>query len=322
MVRKKLEKYLPRFAQSLKLHDNYLILTHRRPDGDTVGSAAALCLALRKIGKTAYLFENTEMPRRLSDYFNPYKAPQDYAYENTISVDIPAYAQMGEAEIFRGKLDFVIDHHTSNIMSAKKGKLVERSAAATGEIVYYLIKALDVSIDKEIAELLYISISTDTGCFKYSNTTAETHAIASDLISIGVNLEYINSEFFEKKRLARFEMERLVYSDLQFYCDGKIAAIYVSLEMREKTGATEDDIDDFSAIPRQIEGVEAGISLYEQSDGAMKVSLRTTSKVDAAKVCAAFSGGGHPRAGGCTINAGHKEAASLMVKELEKYICE
>jgi phosphoesterase RecJ-like protein len=127
-------------------------------------------------------------------------------------------------------------------------------------------------------------------------------------------------EFFEKKRLVRFEMERLVYSGLKFYLNGKAASIYISRKMREETGVREDDIDDFSSIPRQIEGVCAGISVYEQQDGSMKVSLRTTSEIDAAGICRKFGGGGHPRAAGCIINADYETAVKLIVDEISQHI--
>ena len=280
----------------------------------------ALCTALRIVGKKAYLLDNSEMPDRLR-VFSPYVAPADFVPENIITVDIPSYTQMDSLTAgYKDRIDFVIDHHSSNVMVAKKGKLVDRTAAATGEIVYYLIKSLGVEIDSEIGELIYIAVSTDTGCFKYSNTSSETHRIAADCIDAGFDLESVNMEFFEKKRLVRFEMERLVYSGLKFYLNGKAASIYISRKMREETGVREDDIDDFSSIPRQIEGVCAGISVYEQQDGSMKVSLRTTSEIDAAGICRKFGGGGHPRAAGCIINADYETAVKLIVDEISQHI--
>ncbi len=321
MAMTNLSPQMKAFSEALLENDRFGILTHKRPDGDTIGSAAALCLALRKAGKTAYLMDNSEVPDRLSKFFRPYVAPEGFAPDNIVTTDIPSYSQMDAlTRDYRDRLDFVIDHHSSNAMAAGKAKLVETSAAATGEIIFYLIKALGVQLDGDIGTLIYIAISTDTGCFKYSNTTSDTHRIAAECIDAGINLESLNMEFFEKKRLVRFEMERLVYSGLQFYCDGKIASIYISQKMRDETGASEDDIDDFSSIPRQIEGVVAGISVYQQKDGSMKISLRTTSEVDAAEVCRKFGGGGHPRAAGCNINADHDTAVKMMIDELKKMI--
>jgi phosphoesterase RecJ-like protein len=175
-------------------------------------------------------------------------------------------------------------------------------------------------LDADIATHLYISIATDTGCFVYSNTTAETHEIVAKCMHTGIDAAAINKEFFESKRRQRFEMERRVYSGLRFFDEDKIAVISVTQAMRRETGATEDDIDDFSSIPRKIEGVLAGISAYEQPDGTTKISVRTSGEVDASAVCAAFGGGGHACAAGCSIEKTPDEAISAVVAVVRTHL--
>ncbi|PWL55084.1 MAG: exopolyphosphatase [Clostridiales bacterium] len=310
---------LAEMARRMKADDDFLILTHRRPDGDTVGSAVALCIALRRLGKRAYVCANPEAPERLQRYLAPYEAQGETRDQTVVTVDIPSYTQMEPlSRRYSGEIDYIIDHHVANQMTARKGKVDDPSAAATGEIVYELICQLGVPLDAELAAHLYISISTDTGCFLYSNTTAATHELAAACIRAGIDLAALNMEFFEKKRRARFEMERLVYNGLRFYCGGRIAAITVTQQMRRDTGATEDDIDDFSSIPRKIEGVRAGISAYEQPDGSTKISVRTSGDIDAAAVCAAFHGGGHLCAAGCNLALPPEQAIEAVCAEVGK----
>lgn len=319
MVLDRIKSELTAFADMLRREDDFLLLTHRRPDGDTVCTAAALCRALRSLGKRAFLCRNPEITGRFMPYYLPYAAPEDFTPGTVVSVDISAPAQFEESQrIYLDRICYVIDHHRANKLVSSKGRLVDENAPATGEIVFYLINELGAQMDAEMAELIYIAVSTDTGCFKYANTTAETHFIAGACIQRGFDLYAVNNEHFEKKTIARSRIERLVYEGLSFRRNGRIASIFITQKMRAETGATDDDVDEFSSIPRQIEGVDAGITVYEQKDGSMKISLRTTSAVDASEICAVFGGGGHTRAAGCTVYGTVEEAIDRVAKEIEK----
>ena len=319
MVLDRIKSELPAFAEKLKGEDNFLLLTHRRPDGDTVCTAAALCRALRCLGKRAFLCVNPEVTARFKPYYLPYCAEDGFVPDTVVTVDISAPQQFENSQrIYLDRIDYCIDHHRANKLVSLKSRLVDDKASATGEIMFYLIRELGVELDSEMAELIYIAVSTDTGCFKFANTTAETHMIAAECISKGFNLAAVNTEHFEKKSMARSKIERLVYEGLSFRCGGRIASIYITQEMRAKTCATDDDVDEFSSIPRQIEGVDAGITVYEQKDGSMKISLRTTAAVDASEVCAVFGGGGHTRAAGCTVYGTVEEAIDQVAREIEK----
>lgn len=305
-------------AQQMKADDHFLILTHRRPDGDTVCSAAALCLALRRLGKRAMICWNPEITDRLKPYLTPYAGlpEEDQAYA-VVTVDVASESQMiSTAREFADRIDYVIDHHVANSMTARVAKIDVPSAAATGELIFGLIQALQLPMDRELATLLYIALATDTGCFLFSNTTAETHEIAAACIREGIDLATLNLEFFEKKRRARIEIERMIYAQMQFFAKDRIAAITVTQQMRRETGATEDDLDDLSSLPRKIEGVLAGVSAYEQPDGTTKISVRTTGTVDAAAVCASFGGGGHVGAAGCSLPMPPNDAVLAVCRKI------
>ena len=320
-MNKTTDRSLATMARQMKKDDHFLILTHRRPDGDTVGSAVALCIALRKLGKHAGICPNPEIQDRLDRYMKPYVSAPDARVDNVVTVDVPSYGQMeATSKVYSDRLDYVIDHHLANQMTARKAKFTDPAAAATGEIIFRLIAELGVQLDAEIAVPLYISLSTDTGCFVYSNTTVQTHEIAAACMRTGIDAAALNKEFFESKRRQRFEIERLVTGDLRFFDDGKIAAISVTQKMRRDTGATEDDIDDFSSIPRKIEGVLVGISAYEQPDGSTKISVRTSGEVDGSVVCAAFGGGGHACAAGCSLKEGPEDAIQAVLAVVRTHL--
>ena len=223
---------LEKFASEIAGADSFLILNQKRQDGDTVGSATALCLALRMLGKTAFVAENPEMTDRLRRCCGALVQPGEYVFDTVVSVDASAPGQLPDAfGRYLGEIDFVIDHHARTTMPFRRSLLRDPTAAATGEIIFDLIRRLGVPFDAGIAEALYIAIATDTGCFLYSNTTSRTHAAAAELLKYDIGLPAVNREFFEKRSRARIALERLVYNDMLLR-GGKIAAITVTLAMR------------------------------------------------------------------------------------------
>lgn len=301
-------------AAELIKADDILILTHRRPDGDTMGSAAALCSALRSIGKNAFVFPNPEITPRFMSLLEGFSAPDKFYPAFVVSCDIASDDLICRgAESYLNRVDLCIDHHRTNTLGAKN-YLTQDNSAACGEIVYELIKALGAEFDSQIAEAIYIAISTDTGCFKYSNTTARTHRIAAACYEAGIPAGEINRDIFENKSLARFEMERFVFDNLRFYQNGKIALCLLPRTVIEKANATEDDLENISAIPRQIKGVCAGITISETALGNSKVSVRTVKDLDAACICSQFGGGGHERAAGATLKGPPSENETIVLE--------
>lgn len=310
-----------RAAEVLLAADDILILTHRRPDGDTTGSAGALCTALRKIGKTAYVADNEEVTKRYAQLIVPFAPNAVFEPKCIVSVDCADRGMIAPAQQrYADRVDLAIDHHRSND-GFGKDNLIMPERAACAEIVLDVIEAMGIELDAQIAYGIYVGTSTDTGCFKFSNTTSNTHIVAAKCLDAGVDGGEINRALFETKSHARFEMERILFSDMKFYHDGAVAAVVITLEDRQKTGADHDDLDAIASLPRQIEGVEVGLTITELKKDVTKVSVRTTKEVDAASVCELLGGGGHIRAAGATIEQPLDKAMPMILAAVEKVYC-
>lgn len=304
-------------AAFLREHDDYIVLTHRYPDGDTLGSAYALFYALKAIGKRSKVICGDNIPKKYS-YITDKVAFEEFAPQCILAVDVADTKLLGSIEKkYKDKVDLCIDHHGSNVRYAKNLFLEETAAA--GEIIYNLIKELGVEVDKNIAECLYTAISTDTGCFKYSNTTSQTLRIAADLLDIGIDKSTINYLMFECRSKAKIMLESLVLESLRFDCDGKCASVFVTSDMIEKSGADDNDLDGMASIPRTIEGVLCGIT-FRSSDNGFKISVRTNGDLNACSICSELGGGGHPAASGCFVSGTMEQAYEKMVSIVKKYM--
>ncbi len=300
-------------------NDNFHILTHRYPDGDTLGCAFALCYALRDLGKKANVIVNGKLPSKFY-YLSENYEEQEFDCSYVVSVDVAALSLLGELESeYKDKINLCIDHHGSNSMVAENVYVDSQSAAAC-EIIFDLIKELEVKLSKDIANALYTGISTDTGCFCYTNTTARTHRITADVIEAGCDFQMINKVNFETKTRAKLKMERMVYDTMEFYCGGKCAIIYTTIAMQNSICAGDDEMEGLASIPRQIEGVKIGITMREKEDGTFKVSVRTNDGIDASAFCARFGGGGHVAASGCSIKGDLQTAKYMLIKAAEEVL--
>lgn len=300
-------------AKTLLSKDKILILTHRSPDGDTIGSGYALAMALRKLGKSVKVDCTDPFPEKYS-YFTDKLEKLEFDEEFVVSVDIADTKLLGEKlSDYADKIDLCIDHHGSNTKYAKE-YYVEASAAAAAQVIAKLIRFMNVEFDKDIANAIYTGITTDTGCFRYTNVTAETHRIAADMIDCGAESGMINRLMFETKSRSRLEIERRVMDSIQFYLDGRCAIAYATIDMMKESGAVDNDMEGVSSLPRQIEGVMAGITLREKNNGKFKVSVRTTDELDASAICANFGGGGHKAAAGCMITGTLNEAIEQIIE--------
>ena len=238
----------------------------------------------------------------------------EFDEEFVVSVDIADTKLLGEKlSDYADKIDLCIDHHGSNTKYAKE-YYVEASAAAAAQVIAKLIRLMNVEFDKDIANAIYTGITTDTGCFRYTNVTAETHRIAADMIDCGAESGMINRLMFETKSRSRLEIERRVMDSIQFYLDGRCAIAYATIDMMKESGAVDNDMEGVSSLPRQIEGVMAGITLREKNNGKFKVSVRTTDELDASAICANFGGGGHKAAAGCMITGTLNEAIEQIIE--------
>lgn len=305
-------------SRYLEVHDNYEILTHAYPDGDTLGSGFALCLALQQKGKNARVI-TTNIPSKFA-YLQKGVKEQSFEAETIISTDVAADSLLGSnMGKYVGRIDVCIDHHGSNTITAKE-KFVDRFAAANCEIIYKLFQRMHVRITQEIADCLYTGISTDTGCFRYTNTTADTMRIAATLMDFGCNTEYINKVMFETKSRTKVLIEHAVYDTMTYCADGKCAIIYTTLDMFRQLDVGDDEMEGLASIPRQIEGVLIGITMREKEGGFFKVSVRTNGSIDASGFCRRFGGGGHPAAAGCTIEGSLEEVRNMLIAAAEEVL--
>lgn len=296
-------------AAVLREKNNFLIISHLRPDGDTIGSSAALCYALRKIGKTAYLFNNPQFEDSLPWLAEPFIAPAGFVPEFRVAVDMADEGLFPKG--FSGKCELCIDHHGSNTGYAEKTLLMPDKASC-GEVVMEVAKILCGGLDSTIADYLYVAVSTDTGCFVYGNTKADTLRAAAELVEAGARNTYLNKILFRTSSKARIALEALIYASLQYYHDGKTVFAFLTQEMMEKAGAEEKDCQDIAALPGRVEGAFSSAVIKETEDGGCKISLRTNGFVDASRVCARFGGGGHKMASGCSMDVGCFKAAEIL----------
>lgn len=285
-----------------------LIFCHKNPDGDTLGCAFALRAALLSMGRRAEVRCCDEIPQLYSYMFGPEDA-EEFQPRYYIAVDCSDEYRLGCCAGV--PVDFCVDHHPSQSFFAKK-TLLDAKSASCCEIMLKILDAMGVEITPNIADCLYTGISTDTGCFRFQNTTASTLRDAARMIDCGAHSSGLNIKLFSTKSRSRLALEREALATLEYHCGDRIAMITISAQAFAGTGARPDDLEGLSELPNAIEGVECGFTIREM-DGYYKISARTHT-IDAAAICAKFGGGGHARAAGCE--------STLPLPELKKALAE
>jgi phosphoesterase RecJ-like protein len=290
------------------------LLTHGHPDGDTLGSAFALAHALEGMGKAVCVECSDPLPAMFA-YMAQGLTPRECANALLVSVDVADEKLLGDSlrEKYHGQIDLNIDHHATNTSFAAE-TYVDPAAAATAEIVSDAIDLLGIEMTREMAACIYAGVSTDTGCFRYANTTARSHRTAARCMELGVATEPLDRAFFETKTRTYLALERMAMDGLRYYCNGKIAVIAVTQDMYAKSGSNEDEYIKLVARTRQIEGVQVGVAIRERLNGTFKISLRTHDPVDAAAICAHMGGGGHVRAAGCASDLPLEDTVQAIVE--------
>ena len=300
-------------ASLLKEFDNFLILSHRHPDGDTLGSAFALKRALDSLGKKSMVRCNDEIHPKFSYLWDGLEN-SDIPFDKIIAVDVADSKLLGTdfEEKYGDKVFLCIDHHLSNREYAENLLLEDKAAAAA--VIYEVICELGVEITPEMASCVYTGLATDTGCFMFSNTTPETHRIAADVMEKGADYTLINRLMFETKTFSYLKLEQMAVSSIESYFDGRVAMMTLTQNMFNESGSDESECDGIASLPRKIEGVKIGITIREQKNGKYKVSLRTVEPYNAAKICANFGGGGHNAAAGCEFDCSLTEAKQQLLE--------
>lgn len=297
--------------------ENVLILSHKNPDGDTIGSAAALMHALKNLGKEAAVLCSDPIPSRYSYMqIEPFTGQFDPGY--TVAVDVASIQLFGDSiQPYTEHIDLCIDHHPSNCGYAK-AMLLEPTAAATCEIMYDVLTAMNVEITPIIAECLYTGLSTDTGCFLFSNTSAKAHILAAKLIEAGARIEELNMILFESKSKARMAIELVALENLEYHFDGRCALMSLTREQIAASGVAANELEDITSLPRKIEGVQAGVTLRQLPGASYKISIRTVEGVDACAIAKRLGGGGHARAAGCELEGNLENAKAAILAEVER----
>ena len=300
-------------AGEILFRDRFLILTHKNPDGDTVGSASAFCRGLRALGKTAYLYRNPQITKTYLPFAEPLFAPEGYEYDTVTAVDVADVRMYPQG--WSETPAFCIDHHGSNPGFAEN-TLLMADKASCGEVVLELLKAMGAPVSKDIADALYAAVSTDCGAFQYRNTKSETLRAAAELIDLGADHADLNKRLFRTFSRGRLTLEGMVYTTMRQYREGTLNVAAVSLAMLEKAGAKEEDMDDLASLAGKLAGVEASVTIREMPGGMVKASVRTNGNPDASKVCARFGGGGHVMASGCSMECTLEEAEERIVSAM------
>ena len=298
-------------AQWLATRDRFVILTHRRPDGDTIGSAAALCLGLRQLGKTAHVLVNAEVTPKYAPLLEDITKVEAWAGDTVIAVDVAAFSMLPEP-FKKYIISLRIDHH-ENRETFSDNELVDPSAAACGDVIYDILHALQVKLEAPIANALYTAVSTDTGCFRFPNTTSHTFRVAAVCADASKDIFAINQALFDTNSLARLQIQGYLVANARFLQEGKVVICPLPRSVEQEFGATEDDLENISGFPRSIEGVKLAVTLREEPNGRIKISARAVPGCDAAELCAKFGGGGHKGAAGANMDCTMAEAVEKII---------
>lgn len=316
---------LNQIANAITASDNIAILPHMAADGDALGSTFALAMALSIMGKNVSVLLEEEIPYVYS-FLAGNKLSEVYTkmtrhYDAVVAIDCGDIGRLGyRKEVFdSAEMTANIDHHPTNTGFARYNYL-DTDASASGEIIYKLIEILGQKIEKDIATCLYVAIATDTGCFRYSNTTPLTHIIAAELIKSGVDVADVSQKVFDS---ASYEKVRLIgeaIHSLELHENGKIAVMAVSYDLVKKTGAKDEDCDGIINTARNIRGVEVAAMLRQWDNGEIKVNLRSNSLMDVSAIASNYSGGGHKKAAGYTTNGTLEEAKNKLLSDIREVL--
>ena len=309
-------------------YHNFALSTHINPDGDAIGSELGLYLFLRKLGKSVKIFNTDTVPTNYR--FLPFwksienaQAVGTYRPEVLIVLDASALQRIGKrlSKTLSPLHSLVnIDHHAT-AEAFGDINLIVPTASSTSEIVYKLIKCHQTPISEPCALCLYTGLMFDTGCFRHSNTTAETHRIAAELIEIGgFTPDEVYRNIYEQVPVAKIHLLSKVLGTLQITDDGKIASVYVTQAMLRKTGTTTEAIEGVVNQIQAIAGVEIALCVSEMTDRSTKVSMRSQGCVDVSQLASEFEGGGHARAAGCRIAMPYPLAIAALVQASQRYI--
>ena len=300
-------------------HDRFVILTHRKPDGDTVGSAAGLCRGLRSMGKTAHVLENPDITPLFAPLLEGLTKERPEEGDLLVAVDVAADNMLPRAyDDLKFSIDLRIDHHGSGREYTPR-EHVDPESASCAEIIWELLLDMEIEPDKETAEAIYVGVATDTGCFRFANTTAHTFDVAGDCAAAGADVYSWNQRIFDTRSMAKLRLQAWITEHVQLLSGGSIALCAIPVAVEEELGVSEDDWNDISSFLRSIEGVKMSALLRQSSESHVKASLRAVPGYDVSVICGQFGGGGHAGAAGCSVKMTLQEAAAVIGNAMVAY---
>lgn len=306
-------------ANRLLKSNNVVILTHRRPDGDTIGTAMGLHYALKQINIKSVVKCADDFPDKFAYLYKDY-TQEEFTPEFVVAVDVATERLLGELmPVYTGKIDLAIDHHKSNEFYAKETYL-DVDSPATAEAMYMIISEMNIPMNKNIADALFTGIMTDTGGLRFQSVTSRTYRVCADLVDSGADHGEINRVIFESVSKQRLKVEAFARENMEYYLGDKCAVLYLPADLKTKYGIAEEELDGISSLPRTVEGVDVGVTLRDLGENAYRVSLRTRNPVDSARICSKFGGGGHANAGGCTMRGELEDVKKQLLAEVENEI--
>jgi len=316
---------LNRIISTLKESDNVVILPHISADGDAIGSCLALSAALNKLGKKTKVLLEEEAPY-IYTFMPGIEAAEVYTTSTTrfdaaVALDTGDLGRLGfRKSVFESaRITINIDHHNLN---SEFGfyNYVDSKASAVGEIIYQLIKLMGLELDKEISTCLYVAIATDTGGFRFSNTTSLTHSIAADLINNGVSVAEVSLNVFDSTSLEKVKLTAAAIDSMELFEKGKVAFMSVSDEIIKQNGAKDEDCDGIINTARSIRNVEVAAMLRQWRNGEIKVNLRSNSYVDVSAIASLYSGGGHKKAAGYIVKGSMETVKKRLLEDIREVL--
>lgn len=330
-IKKKLLKLssVAEVAKALKTHQTFLLAAHVRPEGDSIGSLIAVQYLLRKLGKESWIVSPDPFPKRL-DLMpqNGWRTLEELKriahvprFDACVVVDCPNLHRMGRLKRWIGPETVLIniDHHVSNIKFGHYN-LVNDRAAACGEIIYDLYKALRVPITKEAALPIYVSISTDTGSFRYSNTTAKTHRIAAELIQAGLDSESVNEQLYERSSCRRVSLLADILRKIKLALGGRVAWTVITADMMKKCNTVFEDTEGFVDYLRSVDSADIAFIMIETGKTKYQVSFRAKGRNDVNRIAEALGGGGHRKSAGCTLEGTLSHTSRKILSVIGTYL--
>lgn len=310
----------------LKSEQSFYLISHMLPDGDSIGSLLAMGEGLASLGKKVKMFTPGNIPRKYKFLAGSDSVAHEVLIDDpevtVVVLDSSDLDRLGlfKEVVSKSRLIINIDHHVTNQRFGNLN-LVDANAAATGEIVHQILIDLQVHLTESIAESLYVAISTDTGSFKFDNTTPNTHRVVASLLEFGLSPGTLSQIIFDERPLSFYVLLKEALSSLEMYADRSVAVMTLSKDIRERSGASTDDLDGIVNYARNIEGIELGILFYVEGNNEVKVGFRSRS-LDVSALAGKLNGGGHVRAAGCRMIGDYNHVKEKVMGEALKMLRE